>query len=576
MVEEKGTEPPKSILINQFKINLIACYNRICIYQTYSKEGAQMSNWYQERVVYQIYPRSFQDTNGDGIGDIPGIIAHLDNLKDLGVGIIWLSPVYPSPNADNGYDISDYRGIHPDFGTIADMDKLIEEANKRDIKIIMDLVINHTSDEHSWFQQSRDKNSPYRDYYIWRSGKDGKAPNNWTSFFAEDAWEYDEKSEEYFLHLFAKKQPDLNWHNPKVMEEIKDIMHFWLDKGIAGFRCDVINILYKSSLEDGKKKLVLTGSEYYISQEGTHEILRTLRREVLDQFDCFTVGETVFVTPQMGKDLCDENRRELNMIFSFEHMETDQFFVKWFKRKFNAGRFGATIAKWQNALEWNANYLENHDQPRSVSRFGNDGTYWAQSAKMLCTLLFTLRGTPYIYQGQEIGMTNFDFTGMDQIQDVESHNIYRMTKRLHFPAGLRWKMIKATSRDNPRTPVQWSDSPNAGFTSGKPWLGINHNYTRINMTSQMNDPDSIRSFYKTMIALRAGSDILKFGSFAPIETKKHLFAFKRELGGRSLTVLLNFSDRIKKVPYNGDVFLSSYGRTAFDGILQPYEAVILK
>ena len=448
-----------------------------------------MSNWWQERVVYQIYPRSFQDTNGDGIGDIPGIIAHLDDLQDLGVGIIWLSPVYASPNADNGYDISDYRGIHPDFGTMADMDQLIEEAKKRDIKVIMDLVVNHTSDEHAWFRQSRDKNSPYRDYYIWQPGKDGKAPNNWTSFFAEDAWEYDEMSGEYYLHLFAKKQPDLNWHNPRVLEEVKDIMRFWLDKGIAGFRYDVINILYKSSLEDGKKKLALTGSEYYLSQEGTHEILRALRREVLDQYDCFTVGEAAFVTPESGWDLCEESRRELNMIFSFEHMETDQFYVKWFKRKFHAGRFGAAIAKWQNALDWNAVYLENHDQPRSVSRFGNDREYWAQSAKILCMMLLTLRGTPYIYEGQEIGMTNFDFTGMDQIQDVESHNVYRMAKRLHFPAFIRWNMIKASGRDNSRTPMQWNDGPNAGFTTGLSWLGINSNYTRINVVAQMNDPE---------------------------------------------------------------------------------------
>lgn len=535
-----------------------------------------MAKWWQERVVYQIYPRSFQDTNGDGIGDILGIIAHLDELKDLGVGIIWLSPIYPSPNVDNGYDISNYMDIHPEYGTMADMDLLIEEASKRDIKIIMDLVINHTSDEHPWFQLSRDKNSPYRDYYIWRPGRNGKAPNNWTSFFAEDCWEYDEKSEEYYLHLFAKKQPDLNYHNQKVLKEIKEILRFWLDKGIAGFRCDVINILYKTSLNDGRKKLVLTGSEHYLSQEGTHEILRSLRREVLDDYDCFTVGETVFVTPQMGKDLCDESRYELNMIFSFEHMESDQFMVKWFKRKFHAGRFSASISKWQKALEWNANYLENHDQPRSVSRFGNDSSYWDQSAKMLCVLLLTLRGTPYIFQGQEIGMTNFDYSSMEQIQDVESHNINRMAKRLHFPASLRWRMIKATSRDNARTPMQWDDSPNAGFTTGKPWLGINHNYPSINMASQMKDPNSIRSFYKILIALRAGSEVLKFGTFVPVASNKNLFIYKRELNGQSLTVLLNFSSHSCKASYHGDVVLSNYNKESYNGLLQPYEAVILK
>lgn len=558
-----------------------------------------MEKWWQKRIVYQIYPRSFQDTNGDGIGDLPGIIMHLDELKDLGVGILWLSPVYPSPNADNGYDISNYRDIHPEFGTMDDMDHLIEEAGKRDIKIIMDLVINHTSDEHPWFQQSRDKKSPYREYYIWRPGKKGKPgrngyysnrrlpgnssqpfsycpPNNWTSFFGEGCWEFDALSGEYYLHLFAKKQPDLNWQNPKILEEIKDILRFWLDKGIAGFRCDVINILFKTSLKDGKKKLILTGSEHYLSQEGTHEILRTLRKEVLDQYDCFTVGETVFVTPLTGKLLCDENRNELNMIFSFEHMETDQFIVKWFKRKFHAGRFGSTLSRWQNALEWNANYLENHDQLRSVSRFGNDGPYWEQSAKLLCTLLLTLKGTPFLFQGQEIGMTNFDFTNMDQIQDVESHNIYRLAKRLHFPAKLRWKMIKASSRDNSRTPVQWNNGPNAGFTTGKPWLGINRNHTRINMASQLNDPNSVRSFYKTMIRLRSDNEILIRGTFIPVAINKHLFIYRRELYGNSLTVLLNFSSKARKVNYAGDVILSNYDKKMFDGELMPYEAILLK
>jgi oligo-1,6-glucosidase len=535
-----------------------------------------MSEWWRERVVYQIYPRSFQDTNGDGIGDIPGIIQHLDYLKSLGVGIIWLSPVYPSPNADNGYDISDYKDIHPEFGTMADMERLIEEARKRDIRIIMDLVINHTSNEHPWFQKSRDKNSPYRDYYIWRPGKDGKPPNNWTGFFAEDAWEYDEKSGEYYLHLFAKKQPDLNWHNPKVMEEVKDIMRFWLDKGVAGFRCDAINLLYKSSLEDGKKRLALTGSEFYVNQEGIHDILRTLRREVLDHYDCFTVGETGMITAEMGFDLCDKSRRELDMLISFEHMDTDHYYVKWFKRKFHAGRFGKAIAKWQKALDWNALYLENHDQPRSVSRFGDDGEYWARSAKMLCVLLLSLRGTPFIYQGEEIGMTNFDFTCMDQIQDVESHNVYNLAKRLHFPAWLRWKMIKATSRDNARTPFQWSAGMNAGFTAGKPWLGINHNYERINMASQADDPNSILNFYRSMITLRNGSDILKHGSFRELEIGKYLFVYRREYEGESLTVALNFSRRPQKAQYGGEVVLSSYGRAAYDGILQPYEAVILK
>jgi len=535
-----------------------------------------MMKWWKERVVYQIYPRSFQDTNGDGIGDIRGIIRHLDELSDLGVGIIWLSPVYPSPNADYGYDISDYYDINPEYGTMADMEQLIKEANRRDIKIIMDLVINHTSDEHPWFQQSRDKNSPFRDYYIWRPGRDGKPPNNWTGFFAGDCWEYDEKRGEYYLHLFSKKQPDLNYYNPKVLEEVKNIVRFWLDKGISGFRCDVINLLYKTSLENGKKRFALTGSEHYISQEGTHEILRSLRRDVFDHYDCFTVGETVFVTPETGRDLCDEKRRELDMIFSFEHMEVDQFYVKWFKREFNAGRFGKVISRWQNALEWNANYLENHDQPRSVSRFGDEGEYWNESAKMLCVLLLTLKGTPFIYQGQEIGMTNFDFTSLDQIKDVESHNVYHMAKKLHIPKKIRWKMIKKTTRDNARTPMQWNNGLNAGFTDGSPWLPVNPNYIHINMESQINNPDSIRNFYKTMMKLRAESDVLKYGRFEAVKTGKHLFAYKRSYKGQSLIIALNFSPRPQKFDQSGEEILSNYKTGFSGGVLKPYEAVIIK
>lgn len=533
-----------------------------------------MSKWWRDSVVYQIYPRSFADTNGDGIGDIPGIIAHLDELKDLGAGIIWLSPVYRSPDADNGYDISDYRDIDPKFGTMADMDRLIEEVKRRDIRLVMDLVINHTSDEHAWFEQSRDKNSPYRDYYIWRPGKNGKPPNNWISLFGGSCWEYDERSGEYYMHLFAKKQPDLNYRNPRVLEEIKDILRFWLDKGISGFRCDVINIIWKSSLEDSRK-FIIKGCEFYTSQPGTHEILRTLRREVLGHYDCFTVGETVFVTPEMGKDLCDESRGELDMLFSFEHMETDQYFVKWFKRRFNAGRFGRTLAVWQNALEWNANYLENHDQPRSVSRFGDDREYWAASAKLLCVLLLTLRGTPFIYQGQEIGMTNFDFTGMDQIKDVESLNIYDFAKRLHFPSFYRWRMITRSSRDNSRTPMQWNAETNAGFTTGEPWIGVNKNYKSINVASQTGDPDSVRSFYKRMIALRAGSDVLKYGSFRLIRASRHAFIYEREKDGQVYRVLLNFGRRPRKVQCGGGVIVSNYGRTEYDGALKPYEAVLI-
>jgi len=534
-----------------------------------------MSDWWQDRVVYQIYPRSFQDTNGDGIGDIPGIISHLPELRELGVGILWLSPVYSSPNDDNGYDISDYRNINPDFGTMADMDRLIAEAGRLDIRLIMDLVINHTSDEHEWFQKSRSPESPYRNYYIWRPGKNGGPPNNWTSFFAEKCWEYDAGSGEYYLHLFSKKQPDLNYRNPAVLEEVENIMRFWLEKGVSGFRCDVINLLYKTSLEDGVKKMILTGSEHYVSGEGTHEILRHLRKDVLDHYDCFAVGETVFVTPAMARDLCDTSRGELDMVFSFEHMESDQYIVKWFKRRFRAGRFVRIAAKWQSSLDWNANYLENHDQPRSVSRFGDDSVYWRKSAKMLALYLLSLRGTPYIFQGQEIGMTNFDFKSMDEVRDIESHNVYRLLRHFHVPRSICWNIIRTSSRDNARTPMQWNTSVNAGFTSGTPWIGVNQNYRRINEWDQRIDPNSIRSFYRKMIDIRAKSDILKYGSFQALTTTNRLFAFERAYNGEKLTVLCSFSMKRQKVPYTGSVLIASSGRTIFDGVLSPYEGVIL-
>ncbi|MDR1352630.1 MAG: alpha-glucosidase [Treponema sp.] len=545
--------------------------------------------WWQERVVYQIYPRSFQDSNGDGIGDIPGIISRLDDIKDLGAGIIWLSPVYPSPDADNGYDIADYRGIDPRYGTLADMDRLIAEAGKRDIRIIMDLVINHTSDEHEWFQKSRDKDSPYRDYYIWRPpkgrgprGSKKDLPNNWMSFFMEDTWAFDEKSGEYYLHLFHKKQPDLNYRNPKVIEEIKEILRFWLDRGIAGFRCDVINVLYKSSLADGRKG-PLRGMEFYVCQEGNHEILRELRRDVLDRYDCFTVGETVMVDIDRARLLCGESRKELDMLFYFEHLQVDRLIERYIPKKFRPARLLAVLSKWQRGLEWNAVYLENHDQSRIVSHYGDGGgAYWEASAKLLAALELTLRGTPFIYQGQEIGMTNFDFKGFGEINDVETLNWNRFLKRFHVPARLRWKWLKESSRDNARTPVQWSAGANAGFSTGKPWLGVNGNYTRINYASQRGNGNSVLGFYQAMIRLRAGSDALKYGGFRPLGARENVIAYQRVLGGEAWTVLLNFSAGAARPgpllsgAAGGRIIASNTGRTAMTETLLPYEAVILK
>lgn len=532
--------------------------------------------WWKRKIIYQIYPMSFCDSNGDGIGDLPGIIPRLDYLQRLGVGALWLSPVYPSPNKDNGYDISDYCEIHPNYGTLADMDRLIAEAKKRDIRIIMDLVINHTSDRHEWFQKSRRREEPYTDFYIWRKGEKGKKPTNWGSFFGEDCWEYDEVRGEYYLHLFAKEQPDLNYHNEKVIAAIEDVMRFWLDRGVAGFRCDVINIIYKETIKNGRWRPALTGCEYYLSTPGCHRVLHRLNRDVLSRYDAFTVGETVFVTPKMADDLVNPQREELCTVFSFEHMETDCFKIKWFLRKFKPDRFFACLTKWQNALPWNTVYFENHDQPRSVSRYGNDAEYHDQSAKALATLLLTLRGTPFLYEGEEIGMTNFDFPDMEKVRDVESINIWNMGKRLHLPYGLRWRMIKTKSRDNARTPMQWDDSINGGFSAGTPWLSVNGNYPRINVKQQEDDPGSVLSYYRQLIAFRNGSRVLQEGDFTELYRKNGVYAYRRACDGEALTVVISLAEGERKNPASGEVVCSNYGRETAPARLAPYEALVLR
>lgn len=532
--------------------------------------------WWKRKIIYQIYPMSFCDSNGDGIGDLPGIISRLDYLQRLGVGALWLSPVYPSPNKDNGYDISDYCEIHPNYGTLADMDRLIAEAKKRDIRIIMDLVINHTSDRHEWFQKSRRREEPYTDFYIWRKGEKGKKPTNWGSFFGEDCWEYDEVRGEYYLHLFAKEQPDLNYHNEKVIAAIEDVMRFWLDRGVAGFRCDVINIIYKEAIKNGRWRPALTGCEYYLSTPGCHRVLHRLNRDVLSRYDAFTVGETVFVTPKMADDLVNPQREELCTVFSFEHMETDCFKIKWFLRKFKPDRFFACLTKWQNALPWNTVYFENHDQPRSVSRYGNDAEYHDQSAKALATLLLTLRGTPFLYEGEEIGMTNFDFPDMEKVRDVESINIWNMGKRLHLPYGLRWRMIKTKSRDNARTPMQWDDSINGGFSAGTPWLSVNGNYPRINVKRQEDDPGSVLSYYRKLIAFRNGSRVLQEGDFTELYRKNGVYAYRRACDGKALTIVISLAEGERKNPASGEVVCSNYGRETAPARLAPYEALVLR
>ena len=525
-------------------------------------------------VIYQIYPRSYRDTNGDGLGDIRGIINSLDHIAELGITHIWLSPVYKSPDDDNGYDIADYKAIQPAFGTMEDFDELVAEAKKRGIGIVMDLVINHTSDEHEWFKRALAGEEKYRNYYIIKKGKNGKLPNNWGNFFAECPWaKFGDSEDEYYLHLFSKKQPDLNWNNPDVLAEVKDIMRFWLDRGVVGFRCDVINIIYKSSLENGKSQLVLTGREHFLSQEGCHKILAELRRDVLEPYGAFAVGETVFVDTAKGRDLCDAARGELDMIFYFEHMECDQVFVKWFKTRLRPKKVMKTLSKWQTALEWNACYFENHDQPRFISRFRDLGDRRAEASKMMAGLLMTLRGTPFVFEGQEIGMVNGDFRDLSEVEDIESHNIYKMAKGLGIPKRIRWKMIQRTSRDNARTPMQWSADEGAGFTTGTPWLKINGNYKTVNVAEEAQREDGVLAFWKKMISLRKSDATLAEGSFSPLHEGARVYAFARELDGRRLISICNMSGKAVRLPRAlrgcGKLMVSSYGEAGEK--LMPFE-----
>lgn len=504
-------------------------------------------NYRKDMVVYQIYPRSFLDTNGDGIGDLRGIISKLDYLADLGINAIWLSPVYPSPDDDNGYDIADYKNIHPQFGTLEEFDELVAEAKKRGIGIVMDLVINHTSDEHAWFQKALAGDPKYQDYYIIREGKNGRLPNNWGNFFAECPWAPFGDTGKYYLHLFSKKQPDLNWRNPAVLEEVKDILRFWLDRGVMGFRCDVINIIYKNTLDNGRPSPILTGMEHYLSTDGCHAILRELRK-VLDEYGAFTVGETVFVDIPKARDLTDPQRKELDMVFAFEHMEVDQVIVKWFKTWLRPKKLMKCLVKWQTGLPWNACYFENHDQPRFMSRFTDLGPHRKKASMMMAGLQMTLRGTPYVFEGQEIGVNNCDFADMSEVEDIESHNIYAMAKKLCIPKRLRWKMILRTSRDHGRTPMQWNDSENAGFTSGKPWLRVCGDYKQVNAARELADENGVRAFWRYMIGLRKTDPALIDGDFVPVYTGKSIFAYERVKDGRRLLAICNLCGKERKLP----------------------------
>lgn len=552
-------------------------------------QAASEDPWWEDCVVYQIYPRSFSDADGDGLGDLAGIIGRLDAIADLGVGAIWLSPIYPSPDADNGYDISDYCDVDPRYGTLADFDRLVAAARDRGLRIIMDLVINHTSDEHAWFQASRRREDPYTDFYLWRPpNPEGGPPNNWTGFFQGSTWTFDELRGEYYLHLFDRKQPDLNYDSPAVLERVKEVMRFWLDRGVSGFRCDVINILHKASLADGRPRLIVRGREHYVSTERLHAILRELRRDVLDPAGAFAIGESVFTDLPMAQELSDAGRRELHALITFEHLEVDRLFHRYVSYPFSARRLLARLAHDQQGLDWPAPYLESHDQPRIVSHYGDDGRYWRRSAIMLGVLAMTLRGTPLVYQGQEIGMTNFDFTGLDEVDDVETRNVDALMRRLKIPARLRWHWLAEGSRDNARTPVQWSAEPGAGFTTGRPWLPINANHRRINRAAQEHDPDSVLAWYRRLIALRSASATLRRGAFEPVGATRACVAYRRvaapgDSADGDYTVLLNFTAQRRRIPCSwitdvaAPVGLSTVGRPhAAVAALEPFEALVLR
>lgn len=510
--------------------------------------------WWKEAAVYQIYPRSFLDSNGDGIGDINGITMRLDYLKALGVDVIWLSPVYESPDCDNGYDISDYRAIMKKFGTMEDFDRLLAEAHRRGLKIVMDLVVNHTSDEHRWFIESRaSRDNPYRDYYIWRPGRGGDAPNNWGSIFGGSAWEYDEETEMYYLHLFAKGQPDLNWENPALRQEIYDMMAWWCEKGIDGFRMDVISMISKDQRfpdgAQGENELYGDVSPYVFSGPRVHEFLKEMNQKVLAKYDLMTVGETPGVTIEQAKRYAGEDTHELNMVFQFEHVEIGNGpHGKWTTQRYSMPELRAVMSKWQTALEgsaWNSLFWGNHDQSRCVSRFGFDRPeYRALSAKMLAACLYFMKGTPYIYQGDELGMTNNGgFRQLSDYRDLESINWFHAYTRAGLTTEAEmFAALGARSRDHARTPMQWDASPNAGFTTGEPWIMVNPNYTQINAAQQVNDPDSVFCFYQQLLRLRKQHDVFLYGTYElMLPDSEAIWAYRRTLGGRQAQVYCNFT-----------------------------------
>ena len=551
--------------------------------------------WWKESVVYQIYPRSFCDSNGDGIGDLNGITGKLDYLKELGVDVIWLSPVYKSPNDDNGYDISDYQAIMDEFGTMEDFDRMLATAHEKGIKIMMDLVVNHTSDEHKWFIESRKStDNPYRDYYIWRPAKeDGSLPNNWGSCFSGPAWEYDKTTDMYFLHLFSKKQPDLNWDNPVVRQEVFDMMNWWLKKGVDGFRMDVISLISKEPGLPDKEPGINGYATFNVSANGphVHEYLQEMRQKALNNADTITVGECSGVTLEEAKKYARSDEKELNMVFQFEHMDvdSDERSGKWTTRKMDLRDLKKILTRWQKGLQdiaWNSLYWENHDQPRSVSRFGNDSDEYREiSAKMLATCIHMMQGTPYVYQGEELGMTNCPFNTLDNFRDLESINAFHeLTEQGKMTEEDMMAAISYKGRDNARTPMQWDDSAYAGFSTANPWIMVNPNYTKINAKDQVNREDSVFKYYQKLIKLRHESELIVYGTYDLIlDDDKDIYAYIRTLGDEKLIVYCNFSENTREVEIpeefvNGKVLISNYSDAKANQkiTLRPYEAIVIQ
>jgi len=537
-----------------------------------------MTPWWKKAVVYQVYPKSFQDSNGDGIGDLKGITFRLDYLKKLGIDAIWLSSVYQSPQVDNGYDISDYEAIDPQYGTMADMDKLISEAKKRGIRIVMDLVVNHTSDQHKWFIEARkSKDNPYRDYYIWRDPVDGHEPNELKSAFSGSAWKLDEKTGQYYLHFFADQQPDLNWKNPILRQKIYDMMNFWIDKGIGGFRMDVIELIGKDP-------------DKLIRENGLmlHPYLQEMNKKTFGSKNLMTVGETWNSTPKIAEEYSDPGRHELSMVFQFENQSLDQQAgkEKWDLRTLDLGELKKVLVKWQTEIDfnhaWNSLFWENHDIPRVISRWGNDQEYRVQSAKMFAIILHLMHGTPYIYNGEEIGMTNYPVKSIDEVSDIESINMYNERLKAGYEAQSLIRAINVKGRDNARTPIQWDNTKNAGFTTGTPWLHVNPNYHQINVEAALKDPNSIFYTYQKLIKLRHDNPIVVDGNFELVKgTGDAVLAYYRILNKQKWLVVANLSS--KNQPFSSEdqvieQIITNYTPhdTLDDLTLQPYEAFAVK